>query len=55
MKKITKSNSADRFWEGDFEVTVSKRLNQLKGKNLAPAKLASANKDLHTMKGLPKS
>jgi hypothetical protein len=55
MKKITKNTSADRFWEGEFKVTVSQRLNKLKGKNLAPGKLAEANKDLSTMKGLPKA
>jgi hypothetical protein len=55
MKKITKSTSADRFWEGEFKVTVSPRLNKLKGKNLASGKLAEANKDLSTMKGLPKA
>jgi hypothetical protein len=55
MKKITKSTLADRFWEGEFKITVSQRLNKLKGKNLAPEKLAEANKDLHTMKGLPRA
>ena len=54
MKKITKSTSADRFWEGEFKTKVSQRLNKLKGKNLATGKLAEANKHLNTMKGLPK-
>ena len=55
MKKKIKNTAAKNFWEGEFRVTVSKRLNKLKGKNLAQEKLDLANKELSTMKGLPKS
>ncbi|GGB19574.1 hypothetical protein [Puia dinghuensis] len=55
MKKKHSNSTSKKFWEGEFKVTVSKRLNKLKGKNLAPEKLELANQQLSTMNGLPKA
>jgi hypothetical protein len=54
MNKKAKNTVKSDFWKGEFKVTVSKELNKLKGKNLFPEKLELANKQLSTMKALPK-
>ena len=52
MKKRTKK-SADLF-DRKITLVVDEKLNKLKGKILAPKKLAEANKLLRNIKSLPK-
>jgi hypothetical protein len=52
MKKIEKKVTTP--WGHEMTLTVDENLNKLKGKILAPKKLAEANKHLRRMKSLPK-
>ncbi len=52
MKKVIKHKS--ELFGKELTFTVSEELNKLKGKNLAPKKLAEANEMLRKIKTLPK-
>ncbi len=53
MKKVIKYKST--FSGQEITFTIDEKLNSLKGKNLAPKKLAEANKLLRNLKSpLPK-
>jgi hypothetical protein len=49
-KQVKKSTVFDR----EVAMTVDEKLDRLKGRILAPGKLAEANKLLHKIKSLPK-
>ena len=52
MKKMVKTHSS--LFNKDVTITIDESLNKLKGKILAPKKLAQANKQLKKMKTLPR-
>jgi hypothetical protein len=52
MKKVIKHKS--ELFGKEITYTVSEELNKLKGKNLAPRKLAEANEIVRKIKTLPK-
>lgn len=52
MKKQPKKST--NLFDREITLTVDEKLNRLKGKILAPKKLAEANKLLRKVKSLPK-
>ncbi|HEY4063713.1 MAG TPA: hypothetical protein VGM30_17515 [Puia sp.] len=52
MKKQSKKSS--NLFDREITLIIDEKLNQLKGKILAPKKLAEANKILRKVKSLPK-
>jgi hypothetical protein len=52
MKKT--SQKTTNLFDREVSLTVDEKLNRLKGKVLAPKKLAEANKLLRKVKSLPK-
>lgn len=52
MKKSSKKKIS--FRKGGFNITIDENLNKLKAEDLAPEKLAEANRRLRRMKSLPK-
>jgi len=55
MKKQSKnSTNSTNLFDREITLIVDEKLNRLKGKVLAPKKLAEANKLLSKIKSLPK-
>ena len=54
MKKKVKTEVFTTSWGSKITLTVDEKLNELKGKNLAPQKLEEANKALSRIKNFPK-
>jgi len=52
MKK--QSSQSTHLFDRKVTLIVDEKLNRLKGKNLAPKKLAAANEVLRKVKSLPK-
>lgn len=52
--KQTEKKRTNNILNHDLNITVDEKLNALKGKVLAPEKLAKANKSLSKIKSLPK-
>ena len=53
MKQVEKKQIIKSL-NGELTLRIEEKLNKLKGKNLAPEKLARANKNLSKIKSLPK-
>jgi len=52
MKKVIKTHST--LFNTEITITIDEKLKSLKGKILAPKKLAETNKQLSKLKSLPK-